>query len=100
MNDQERMGRKARQARTALGKCGVLGLGLAAAVSLRAQEVAATNSPPAKDNTAYLEYQDASYSYSFPIHPQPFCRERRPEDKIKESCRQPAGSYPFGFMDI
>jgi hypothetical protein len=63
MKDRGFMKLRAATAWAALLRCGLLGLAFAAAVSLRAQEVPATNSPAGQVVTAYLDYQDANYSY-------------------------------------
>jgi hypothetical protein len=63
MKRQELRKLKTATARAALATFGLGGLALAAAVSLCAQEVPGTNSPTGQVVTAYLDYQDANYSY-------------------------------------
>jgi hypothetical protein len=63
MKDREFRKLKAGTARAALAMVSVLGLAFAAAVSVCAQEAPATSSPPGQVVTAYLDYQDAGYSY-------------------------------------
>jgi hypothetical protein len=64
MKGQEFRKLRAETARAALLTVGLVGLAFAAAVSLLAQEAPTTNSPVGQVITAYLEYQDANYSYS------------------------------------
>lgn len=54
---------KAGTAHAALVTVGLVGLVLAAAVSLCAQEAPTSNPPSGQVVTAYLDYQDANYSY-------------------------------------
>ena len=63
MKDREFRNLKAGKARAALAMFGLLGLAVAAVVSLCAEEAPATNPPSGKLVTAYLEYQDVNYSY-------------------------------------
>src|ERR1019366_1760638 len=63
MKDREFRNLKAGTARAALAMFGLLGLAFATVVSLGAQEGPATNPPSGRVVTAYLEYQDATYSY-------------------------------------
>ena len=63
MKDRVFRNLKAGTARVALAMFGLLGLAVVAVVSLYAQEVPATNPQSRKAVTAYLEYQDAAYSY-------------------------------------
>ena len=64
MRDREFSKRKAGSAQVALVVFGLLWLAVAAVVSLRAQEVPATNPQSEQAVTAYLDYQDANYSYA------------------------------------
>jgi hypothetical protein len=63
MKDRVFRNLKAGTARAALAMFGLLGLAFATVVSLGAQEAPATNPQLGKVVTAYLEYQDATYSY-------------------------------------
>ena len=63
MKDREFRQFRAGTARAALGVFGVFGLTLAAVVSLCAQEAQPANPPSGQVVTAYLDYQDASYSF-------------------------------------
>lgn len=63
MKGQEFRKLQAETARAARVTIGVVGVALAAAVSLRAQEAPAANPPAGQVVTAHLDYQDASYGY-------------------------------------
>jgi hypothetical protein len=82
MQNREFTKLKAGMVRTALLVVGLLGLALGAVQSTRAQEVAGgTNSQPGQVATAYLDYQDVSFSFdtwSLPVSQRPSAFKKEP----------------------